>query len=78
MRAPGRGQARGESCSGTGKTLPDSLIGVRSEERGNLLILLCQDGGQGRQFAGDTFDQERLGGDHGRVGGQRLGLREQM
>jgi hypothetical protein len=27
---------------------------------------------------GHTFNQQGLGGDHGRVGGQRLGLREQL
>ena len=51
---------------------------MRGKERGDLLVILGQDGGQRRQFVGHTFNQQRLGGDHGGIGGQRFGLREQL
>jgi hypothetical protein len=69
LRAPRGGQARGQGRPGAGEAVPDRIIRVRGKACGNLLVVFRQDGGQHRQFAGDAFDQPRLGGDHGRVGG---------
>lgn len=51
---------------------------MRGKERGDLLVILCEDGGQRRQLMGDALDQQRLGGEHGHIGSQRFGLREQL
>jgi len=43
-----RAQARSQSCPRPGKAIPDFEIGMRGKERGDLLVILGQDGGQRR------------------------------